>query len=89
MSSTSSFMKNVDSSALISRKKLIEYPNYSATRPVTSSCLLYLRSGKNAASVISQINALRNLDLVQFIVLFEISIGPLFSINPDQNRQPI
>ena len=39
---------------------------------------------ENAASVISQIKVLRNLDLV--IVLFEISIDPLFSIDPDQNR---
>ena len=44
--STSSFMRNFDSSALISRMKLIEYPNYSATRPVTNSCLLLIRSGK-------------------------------------------
>ena len=44
---------------------------------------------ENAASVIYQIKVLRNLDLVLFIVLFEISIDPLFSINPDQNRQQI
>ena len=44
---------------------------------------------ENAASVISQIKVLRNLYLVLFIVLFEISIDPLFSINPDQNRQQI
>ena len=41
-----SFMKNFDSSALISRMKLIEYPSYRATRPVSNSCLLLIRSGK-------------------------------------------
>ena len=65
--------------------KLIEYPSYSATRPVENIDTFR----ENAASVISKIKVLRNLDFVQFIVLFEISIDPLFSINPDQNRQQI
>ena len=42
----SSFIKKFDSSALISRMKLTEYPSYSAARPVTNSCPLLIRSGE-------------------------------------------
>ena len=73
-------MKNFDSSALISRMKLIEYPSYSATRSVTNSCLLLIRSGNFASSVISQIKVLKNLDLVLFIVMPPFEEGGAYCV---------